>query len=93
MGNLFRSFSKVPVTEVGVQTGGRGNMFVIQNIQQNSLICYRVFERGNGIEAIGREVLARSSDGDEIILDPAGKADRKILSSLSQGQGGRQTFF
>ena len=39
-----------------------------------------IFVRGNVIEVVGLEVPVTSTQGDDIIIDLAGKADRKITS-------------
>jgi len=81
--NQFQIFAKVPLTTVSVSVGDRGKMFVIQNIDQSSLVYYMIFVRGNVLEVVGLEVPVTSTQGDEIILDLAVKADQKItLQSL-----------
>jgi plastocyanin len=76
----FQSFVKVPLTNVSVSVGDRGKMYVIHNIDQGSLIYYMIFVRGNVFEVVGLEVPVTSTQGDDIIIDLARKADRKITS-------------
>jgi len=77
---LFQSFVKVPLTTVNVSVGDRGKMYVIQNIDQSSLVYYLIFVRGNVFEVVGVEVPVTSTQGDDITIDLAGKADRKITT-------------
>ncbi|HET6580837.1 MAG TPA: plastocyanin/azurin family copper-binding protein, partial [Methanoregula sp.] len=79
---LFQSFAKVPLTTVSVPVGDRGKMYVIHNVDQSSLIYYMIFVRSNVFEVVGLEVPVTSTQGDDIVMDLAGKADRKITTQL-----------
>jgi hypothetical protein len=76
----FQGFSKVTLSNSSVSVGDRGKVYTIQNFQPGSLIYYLIFVRGNIIEVIGLEVPESSSQGTDMIIDLAGRADRKITS-------------
>jgi hypothetical protein len=76
----LQSLSKVPLTNFSFSVGDRSKTYLIQNFQQGSLIYYLIFVRSNIIEVIGLEVPASSYQGDDMIIDLAGRADRKIAS-------------
>jgi hypothetical protein len=77
---MFQSFIKVPLTTVSVSVGDRGRLSVITTIDQSSLREYLIFKRGTVFEVVGLEVPVTSTRGDKVLLDPAGKADRKITA-------------
>jgi hypothetical protein len=79
----LQSLSKVPLTNFSFSVGDRSKTYLIQNFQQGSLIYYLIFVRSNIIEVIGLEVPASSYQGDDMIIDLAGRADRKITSLTS----------